>query len=171
MTFFKKSKTTIKGGARPEPSGGEARRKTYEERMDEITRWNVEHTDIIEVLRGQIQEERLILWSRALRIGIRRAFKKPEHAPASPQHEAFRDLDQFIMKQRVRLLGNRTMRQAKGMGKMDPVSVCIICGIRALQRQTGVSGLVNTIKVNLVERYLAGTPYPGDSVQFKRRRS
>ena len=34
--------------------------QTNEERMDGIARWNIEHTDILEVLRGQIQEERLI---------------------------------------------------------------------------------------------------------------
>jgi hypothetical protein len=38
--------------------------------------------------------------------------------------------------------------------KTDPLSVCIICGIRVLQRERGLSGVMNTMKLQLLERYL-----------------
>ena len=51
----------MRKGKKPTPRGEETGLKTYEERMDEITRWNIEHTDILEVLRREVQEERLIV--------------------------------------------------------------------------------------------------------------
>ena len=41
----------------PGPRGEEVGFEPYDELMDGITRWNIEHTDILEVLRGQIKEE------------------------------------------------------------------------------------------------------------------
>jgi hypothetical protein len=155
MIFFKQGKPMRRGGEKPEPRGEEGGFKAYEKRMDEITRWNIEHTDILEVLRGQIQEERLISWSQALNIGIRRVFKGPGYsAGGSPEYEALRDLDQFIAKQRIKLLGNPTMREAKGIEKMDPLSTCIICGIRVLQGEKGLPAIMNTMKLKLLQRYL-----------------
>jgi hypothetical protein len=68
------------------------------------------------------------------------------------------------VKQRIKLLGNPTMREAKGIEKTDPLSVCIICGIRALQRERGLPGLMNTMKLKLLERYFGENPLRlGDS--------
>jgi hypothetical protein len=68
MIFFKQRKPMRRGGKEPESRGEKGGSTTYEKRMVEITQWNIEHTDILEVLRGQIQEERLISWSKALNI-------------------------------------------------------------------------------------------------------
>jgi hypothetical protein len=48
MIFFKQRKPMRSGGKRPVPGREQAGLKTYEERMDEITQWNIEHTDIEE---------------------------------------------------------------------------------------------------------------------------
>jgi hypothetical protein len=164
MIFFKQGKPMRGGGKKPESRGEEGGFRTYEERMEEITRWNVEHTDILEVLRGQIKEERLIRgqikeerlisWSQALSIGIRRIFKERGYSAGSPEYEALRDLDQFIAKQRLKLLGNPTMREAKGMEKMDPLSTCIISGIRVMQGEKELPAIMNTMKLKLLQRYL-----------------
>jgi len=154
MIFFKQGKPMRGGGKKPESRGEEGGFRTYEERMEEITRWNVEHTDILEVLRGQIKEERLISWSQALSIGIRRIFKERGYSAGSPEYEALRDLDQFIAKQRLKLLGNPTMREAKGMEKMDPLSTCIISGIRVMQGEKELPAIMNTMKLKLLQRYL-----------------
>ena len=154
MIFFKQRKPMRGGGKKPESRGEEGGLRTYEERMEEITRWNVEHTDILEVLRGQIKEERLISWSKALSIGIRRIFKGRGYSAGSPEHEALKDLDQFIARQRLKLLGNPTMREAKGMEKMDPLSTCIVSGIRVMQGEKELPAIMNTMKLKLLQRYL-----------------
>ena len=154
MILFKQRKPMMRGGKKPGSRGEEAELKTYDERMDEITRWNIEHTDILDVLRKQLQEERLISWSKALSIGIRRVLKGPGYSGRSPEYESLRDLDQFIAKQRIELLGNPTMKEAKGIERMEPLSVCIICGIRFLQGERGLPGMMNTMKLKLLERYL-----------------
>jgi hypothetical protein len=154
MIFFKQRKPMRRGEKKPESRGEEGGFKAYEERMEEITRWNIEHTDILEVLRGQIKEERLISWSQALSIGIRRIFKGRGYSAESPEYEALRDLDQFIAKQRIQLLGNPTMREAKGMEKMDPLSTCIISGIRVMQGEKELPAIMNTMKLKLLQRYL-----------------
>ena len=46
------------------------------------------------------------------------------------------------------------MREAKGLEKMDALSVCIICGIRVLQGERKLPGMMNTMKLLLLERYL-----------------
>lgn len=154
MTFFRRGGPTRSGGKRPEPPGEDGRSKSYEERMDEITRWNVEHTDILKILRERVQEERLISWSKALSIGIRRVFRGSGYARESPEYEALGDLNQFILKGRIELLGNPALREAKGIEGMDPLSVCIICGIRVLQRERALPGMMNTMKLKLLQRYL-----------------
>jgi hypothetical protein len=165
MIFFRQRGPLGRGGKKPGPEGEKAALKTYEERMDEITRWNVEHTGILEVLRGEIQEERLLSWSKALGIGIRKVAKGPAYSGRSQEYEALRDLDQFIAKQRVKLLGNPAMREAKGIERMDSLSVCIICGIRALQKERGLPGMMNTMKLKLLERYLGGISQEHENVQ------
>lgn len=45
MIFFKQRKPMRTGGKKPESRGEEGGSETYEERMDEITQWNIEHTD------------------------------------------------------------------------------------------------------------------------------
>ncbi len=150
--FFKKGRASRRGkleAPRVEPEA-----KSYDERMDEITQWNIEHTDILKVLQREIQEARLTSWSNALHIGIKKVLKKPAHAGRSPEYEALRDLDQFIANQRIKLLGSATMKEAKGIGKLDPLSVCIVCGIRVLQKQRRLPGVINTLKLKLLERYL-----------------
>jgi hypothetical protein len=154
MMFFRQRKPLRGGGKKPEPRGGEVGLTSYDERMDEITQWNIEHTDILEILRRGIKEERLISWSNALHIGARKVLKKPEHARGTPEYDAWRDLDQFIANQRIKLLGNPSMRDARGIEKVDPLSVCIVCGIRALQREKGLPGAMNILKLKLLERYL-----------------
>ena len=93
MTFFRRRRPLRGGGKKPEPRGGEVGLQSYDERMDELTQWNIEHTDILEVLRGEIQEERLISWSDALGIGIRKVLKGPRYERESPEYESLRDLD------------------------------------------------------------------------------
>jgi hypothetical protein len=46
------------------------------------------------------------------------------------------------------------MREAKGLQKTDPLSVCIICGIRVLQRERGLPGAMNIMKLKLLVKYL-----------------
>jgi hypothetical protein len=154
MMLFRRRKPLRGGGKKPEPRGGETGLTSYDERMDEITQWNIEHTDILEILRREIKEERLISWSNALHIGIRKVLKKPEHVRGTPEYDALRDLDQFIAKQRIKLLRNPSTRDARGIEKMDSLSVCIVCGIRALQQEKGLPGAMNTLKLKLLERYL-----------------
>ena len=83
-----------------------------------------------------------------------RILKAPGHGRGSPEHEALKDLDQFIANQRIKLLKNPSMTEAKGIERMDSLSVCIVCGIRALQRERGLPGAMNTMKLKLLERYL-----------------
>ena len=154
MIFFKQRRPVRRGGKKPEPREGEVGSKCYDERMDEITRWNIEHTDIMKILQGQIQEARLISWSKALDSGIKKVLKKPKHTRENPEYEVLRDLDQFIANQRIKLLGSATVKEAKGIGKLDSLSVCIVCGIRALQKQKGLPGVMTTLKLKLLERYL-----------------
>ena len=154
MKFFRRGKPLRGGEKTPEPPGGQVGLTSYDEKMDEVTRWNIEHTDILEILRREIREERLISWSNALHIGIRKVLKKPGYARGTPEYDALRDLDQFIAKQRIKLLGNPSTRDARGIEKMDSLSVCIVCGIRALQQKKGLPGAMNTLKMKLLERYL-----------------
>ena len=51
--------------------------RTYDELIDEIMGWNIDHTDILDVLRSEIEEERLTTWSRALEVGVRKGLTSP----------------------------------------------------------------------------------------------
>jgi len=55
----------VKG--QPEPQVSKEAR-SYDELIDEIMAWNIDHTDILDVLRREINEERLAIWSRALEV-------------------------------------------------------------------------------------------------------
>ena len=46
--------------------------RTYDELIDEIMKWNIEQTDILNVLRSEMEKGRLASWSLALETGIRR---------------------------------------------------------------------------------------------------
>ncbi len=63
-----------------------------------------------------------------------------------------------VAKQRIKLLGNPTMREAKGMEKMDPLSTCIICGIRVMQREKELPAIMNTMKLEALARVFGVNP-------------
>ena len=142
-----------RGGSGPEaPINKETR--TYDELIDEITGWNIDHTDILDVLRSEIEEERLATWSRALEAGFRKGIASPSgKREENPQFPVFLDLYRFVNHLRPKLLTNPTMKNVKKMDKSDSLSVCIICGIRALQRERGAKRLLNTLHWILLERY------------------
>lgn len=58
MIFFKQRKPMRKGGKKPESQGEEGGSETYEERMDGIARWNIEHTDPGKSHHGERQRHR-----------------------------------------------------------------------------------------------------------------
>jgi hypothetical protein len=71
MIFLRQWGPLARDGKKPGPEREKVAVKTYEEMMDEITRWNIEHTDILEILRGQIQEcefdivvQRITYWDK-----------------------------------------------------------------------------------------------------------
>ena len=143
-----------RGGSGPEPQINKETR-TYDELIDEITGWNIDHTDILDVLRSEIEEERLTTWSRALEVGVRKGFTSPSgKVEESPLFPVFLDLYKFVIKLRPKLLTNPTMQNVKRMEKSDSLCLCIICGIRALQRESGATRLLNTLHWILLERYL-----------------
>lgn len=141
-----------KGGPEP-PTQMETR--TYDELMDELVQWNIDHTDILTVLRKEVESKRLESWSDALEKGIRKnlspPFGKKEDNPLFP---VFVDLYRFVKNLRVRLLTNPTMKNVKPMQRSDSISVCIICGIRALQKEMGARRLIDTLQWMMLERYL-----------------
>jgi hypothetical protein len=49
---------------------------------------------------------------------------------------------------------SRDYREAKRLEKTDSLSMCIVCGTRVLQRERGLPGVMNTMKLHLLERYL-----------------
>ena len=150
--FFKGGGPGIRGV--PEsPISKESR--SYDELIDEIMEWNIEHTDILDVLRKEIAEERLATWSSALEVGIRKGLASPSgKVEESPLFPAFSDLYQFVIHLRPKLLMNPTMKNVKVTEKSDSLCLCIICGIRALQRETRAKRLLNTLHWILLERYL-----------------
>ena len=152
LDFFKGGGQAGRGGPEP-PISKETR--TYDELLDEIMEWNIDHTDILTVLRREVEEERLASWSDALGTGIREGLASPSgRLEESPLYPVFLDLYQFIRNLRPKLLTNPTMNNVKKMGKMDPLSACIICGIRAMQREREETWLLNTLHWILLERYL-----------------
>jgi hypothetical protein len=144
-------------GGPPPPTKIENR--TYDELIDEIMRWNIEQTDILSVLRGEIEEGRLDSWSLALEKGVRRGLD-PASGPIdqSSLFPIFLDLHKFVRGLRTNLLTNPTMKNVKKMEKTDSLSVCILCGIRALQKERGAKRLIDTIQWMLLERYLCHLP-------------
>jgi len=129
--------------------------RTYDELMDEIMTWNIEQTDILNVLRSEIEEERLHSWSLALETGVRKGLDPASgHIDKSPFFPIFLDLHKFIRGLRTKLLTNPTMKNVRKMEKIDSLSVCIICGIRALQKERDAKRLIDTIQWMLLERYL-----------------
>ena len=129
--------------------------RTYDQLIDEIMEWNIEHTDILDVLRKEVEGERLATWSSALEIGVRKGLASPTgKVEESPLFPVFSDLYQFIIHLRPKLLMNGTMKNVKKTEKSDSLCLCIICGIRALQMETGAKRLLNTLHWILLERYL-----------------
>lgn len=147
----------LKGGQREKGShdpSPEMETRSYEELMDELMDWNIEHTDILEVLRKEVKDVRLQNWSEALREGVRRhLFPYEGKAQSSPFFPIYRDLYQFVKELRIKLLTDPTMKNVKGVGKSDPISVCIICGIRALQKEKGLARPLDTLQWMILERY------------------
>ncbi len=123
--------------------------------MDELMEWNIEQTDIVEVLRSEVEEKRLAAWSLALETGVRKGLTSASgDVKESPFFFIFLDLFQFIRELRTKLLTNPTMKNVKKMQKSDSLCVCIICGIRALQKGRGAKRLMDTLQWMLLERYL-----------------
>jgi len=156
LDFFKGSGQGVRGTPQP-PISKETR--TYDELIDEIMEWNIDRTNILDVLRSEIEEERLATWSRALEVGVRKGLAsssgKVEENPLFP---VFLDLYKFVKNLRPKLLMNPTMSNVKKMEKSDSLCLCILCGIRALQRESGAKRLLNTLHWILLERYLCNLP-------------
>ena len=152
LDFLKGSGPGVRG--KPEPQLSKETR-SYDELIDEIMEWNIDHTDILEVLRNEVRKERLVAWSSALEVGVRKGLDsssgKVEESPLFP---VFLDLYKFVVKLRPKLLTNPTMSHVKKMEKSDSLSLCIISGIRALQMESGAKRLLNTLHWILLERYL-----------------
>ena len=150
--FFKGGGQGLRSG--PEPPN-KTENRTYDELVDELMNWNLQQTDILSVLRSEIEEGRLDSWSLALETGVRRGLDPASgHIDKSPLFPIFLDLHKFIKGLRTKLLTNPTMKNVKKMEKTDSLSVCIICGIRALQKERGAKRLIDTIQWMLLERYL-----------------
>ena len=129
--------------------------RTYDQLMDEVMGWNVGHTDILKILRIEIGEERLASWSQALEVGIRKGFSSASgNVKEGPLFPVFLDLYQFVKGLRTKLLANPTMKNVKRMERSDSLSVCIVCGIRAIQKERGAKRLIDTLQWMLLERYL-----------------
>jgi len=156
LDFLKGSGAGVRGKSEPQLS---KETRSYDELIDEIMKWNIDHTNILEVLRNEVGEERLVAWSSALEVGVRKglgsASGKVEESPLFP---VFLDLYKFVIHLRTRLLTNPTMTNVKKMEKSDSLCLCIICGIRTLQMESGAKRLLNTLHWILLERYLGNSP-------------
>ncbi len=129
--------------------------RTYDEQMDEVMAWNVERTDIVAILQDEIDEERLSRWSEALEKGVRKNLDPKCSAwEENPWVPTYRDLFQFVRGLRTRLLGNPSLKHMKPMERSDALTVCILCGIRALQKKRGTKRPIDTIQWMMLERYL-----------------
>jgi hypothetical protein len=154
--FIKGNGPRVRSKSEP-PADKEVR--SYDELIDEIMEWDVTHTDILVVLRKEIEVERLAFWSRALEVGVRRGLASPSgKVVESSLFPVFIDLYKFVIHLRPRLLSNPTMKDVRRMEKSDSLITCIICGIRALQKESGAKQLLNTIHWILLERYLGNLP-------------
>lgn len=149
----------LKGGKQGRVGGKEVpvqkEERSYEQLLDELTAWNIEHTDILEILRKEIDEERLLKWSDALERGVRKnldpKFGKREDNLLYP---VYLDFYRFVRGLRTKLLGNPAMKDMKTMERSDSLVVCILCGIRALQKQKGAKRPIDTLQWMVLERYL-----------------
>jgi hypothetical protein len=156
LDFLKGNGPGIGGKLEPPTDKGT---RSYDELIDEIMEWNVGHTDILVVLQKEIEAERLASWSRALEMGVRRGLASPsEKVEESSLFPIFLDLYKFVIHLRTRLLSNPKMKDVRKMEKSDSLITCIICGIRALQKESGAKQLLNTIHWILLERYLGNLP-------------
>ena len=150
--FFKGGGQGLRGG--PEPPI-KTENRTYDELIDEIMEWNVKQTDILDVLRSEVGQERLNSWSLALETGVRRGLDPASgHIEKGPLFPIFLDLHKFIKGLRTKLLTDATMKNVKQMQKSDSLCVCVVCGIRALQKERGAKRLMDTLQWMLLERYL-----------------
>ena len=150
--FLKGSGQGVRDKSEP-PINKETR--SYDELIDEIMEWNIEHTDILEVLRSEIREERLTAWSHAIEVGVRKGLaSESRKVEESPHFAVFLDLYKFVVNLRSKLLMNPTMNNLKKTEKSDSLILCIITGIRALQMESGAKRLLNTLHWILLERYL-----------------
>ncbi len=136
--------------------GVQKENRSYDELMDEITDYHVRKTSVLEILREKISEETLKQWSEALNRGTKRGMARS----ASPENsdgdqETMQRIYRFILDEKINLLSEPSMKNAKGMGAIDPISVCIVCGVRALQSERGLQGLMSTLKFKVMERYFA----------------
>jgi hypothetical protein len=133
--------------------------RSYDELIDEIMKWNIEHTDILDMLRREIEEERLMAWSHALEVGVRKGLASPfGKVEESQLFSIFLDLYRFVRNLRTRLLTNPSMKNVWKTEKSDSLCICIISGIRALQMESGAKRLLNTLHWILIERYLGNSP-------------
>jgi hypothetical protein len=87
--------------------------------------------------------------------GLASGSGKVEEGPLFP---VFLDLFKFVIHLRTKLLSKPTMKDVRKMEKSDSLITCIICGIRALQKESGAKQLLNTIHWILLERYLSNLP-------------
>lgn len=126
--------------------------KSYDDMLEEITQWNIENTRILEILRERLPEELLARWSEALSGGIR---KKIQGAESSLNLGIYHEIYRFICHQRTSLLTEPSMKNARKLERTDPIILCIICGIRAIQKERDHGGLMDTIKFGLLERKFA----------------
>ncbi len=156
LDFLKGGESGVRGKSEP-PTDKETR--SYDELIDEIMEWNVGHTDILVILRKEIEVERLASWSRALEIGVKKGLASGSgKVEESPLFAVFLDLYKFLIHLRTKLLSNPTMKDMRKMEKSDSLITCIVCGIRALQKENGAKQLLNTIHWILLERYLSNLP-------------
>lgn len=142
-----------RGGRSEPPTKKEDR--SYDQLIDELMGWNIERTDILGILRKEIDEERLLKWSEALEKGVGKnldpRFGKREENLLYP---VYLDLYKFVRGMKAKLLGNPTMKGVKPMERSDSLVVCIICGIRALQKEKGAKRPIDTLQWMMMERYL-----------------
>lgn len=129
--------------------------RTYEELIDELMIWNIERTDILGILRKEVDEERLSKWSDALAKGVRKNLDPNlNQGKNNPLYPVYLDLYQFVRGLRTKLLGNPGMKNMKPLKRSDSLIVCILCGIRALQKESGTKHPIDTLQWMLLERYL-----------------
>jgi len=149
----------LKGGGKRRGEGEEPpinkEERSYDQLMDELMTWNIEHTGILEILRKEVEEGRLSQWSDVLEKGIRKnldsKFGTKEDNPYFP---VYLDLYKFVRSLKTKLMGDPTMKQAKPLGRSDSLVICIICGIRALQKEKGAKRPMDTLQWMVLERYL-----------------